>query len=414
MATIAQTTTAPRPDQGIPPSWPAVMFSCAIHLLNGINLPYFPVFLEEARGMSGGQIALIMALATMLRVVAGPLIAAWAEGSGFRRSMGLTSLAVLAGYAALFPLSDFAPIAALATLAYALFGSTMPLAEAALMATTGRERGRISYGFARALGSSAFILANLAGGAILSVHGPESALTMIIGAAVILAVFAACLDGRPRHMASAPKKLLPAMVSGLGLFRGRRLLLLTLAGAAMQASHAYYYNFGSVIWVGQGIGEDLIGVLWALGVVAEIALLFAAAGRLGRMSAEALIAIGAIGGIIRWTVLGFAPGLMLVYPVQLLHAATFAATHLGTLKVINDEVDEARIPVAVSINAALAFGPAMAIAALAGGATFDALAKLGPVGEARGYWLMAGLAALGLAATVAAKLTTTPTRVRSM
>ncbi len=390
-------------EQRLPPAWPAVLFGCALHLMNGINLPYFPVYLEEARGLSGAEIGLILALSTLFRVIAGPLLAAWAEGAGFRRSLGLTCIAVTAGYTALNPMTHVGAIGALAVLSYSLFASTMPLAEAALMAVTGRERGRISYGFARALGSAGFIVGNLVGGALIQAYGSDIAIKLIIGAAALLAITTAWVDGKPRHLASGARDILPAMLSGLGLFRQRRLLLLTLAGAAIQASHAHYYNFSAVIWTHQGIGSDLIGVLWSMGVVAEIALLFAAARMLSHRRAETLIAIGALGGMVRWSVLGFAPGLALVYPVQLLHAATFAATHLGTLRAINEEVAPARLPVAVAINSAIAFGPAMALSALASGAMFDLFTGLGPTGEARGYWLMSVLCALGLGLAIAAR-----------
>jgi len=397
-AAASQIETEPR----LPPAWPAVMFGCALHLMNGINLPYFPVYLEEARGLTGAEIGLILALSTLFRVVAGPLLAAWAEGAGFRRSLGLTCVAVTAGYAALNPMTHAGAIGALAVFSYSLFSSTIPLAEAALMAVTGRERGRISYGFARALGSAGFIVGNLAGGALIQAHGADIAIKLIAGAAMLVAITTAWMDGKPRHLASGARHILPAMLSGLGLFRNRRLLLLTLAGAAMQASHAHYYNFSSVIWTHQGIGSDLIGVLWSIGVLAEIALLFAAARALSHRSAELIIAIGAVGGLVRWTVLGFAPGLAIVYPVQILHAATFAATHLGTLKAISEEVAPDRIPVVVAINSALAFGPALALSALASGALFDAFEGLGPAGEARGYWLMSVLCAVGLGLAIAA------------
>lgn len=387
----------------LPPAWPAVVFMCALFTMNGVVLPYFPVYLEEARNLTGGQIGIILALSTLLRVVTGPLLATWAEESGFRRSLGLSCLAVIAGYAALHPTEPVAAIGALAIVSYALFASTMPLAEAALMAVTGRERGRISYGFGRALGSAGFILGNLVGGALIGAHGPDTTIRLIVGLALVLAITTAWMDHKPRRLTGPRKHILPSMLTGLGLFRQRRLLLLTLAGAATQASHAHYYNFSALIWTHQGISSDLVGVLWALGVVAEIILLFLAARMLSHRSAEWLVAIGATGGLMRWTALGFAPDLTLVYPVQLLHAATFAATHLGTLKAINDEVPADRIPVAVAINSAIAFGPAMALSALASGAMFDAFTALGPTGEARGYWLMSVLCALGLGLAIAAR-----------
>src|SRR5262249_34141478 len=54
-------------------------------------------------------------------------------------------------------------------------------------------------------------------------------------------------------------------------------LLFLLAASMIQASHALYYAFGTLHWRAQGFADGTIGALWALGVIAEIAL-FAVSG----------------------------------------------------------------------------------------------------------------------------------------
>ena len=68
----------------------------------------------------------------------------------------------------------------------------------------------------------------------------------------------------------------------------------TAAGAA-QASHCVFYGFGTIAWRRIGFDDTVIGMLWTLGVVAEIGL-FWIAGRLGRFgSAPVLLALAGIG-----------------------------------------------------------------------------------------------------------------------
>ena len=58
------------------------------------------------------------------------------------------------------------------------------------------------------------------------------------------------------------------------------------AGACTQASHGALYAFGSIHWRDLGFSSATIGLLWAVGVVAEI-LVFAVLGRsVGRGSAR--------------------------------------------------------------------------------------------------------------------------------
>ncbi len=381
-------------------AWQGTMFAAAGHTLNGINLPYFPLWLEEARGFSGEEIGFLLAAGTLMRVVAGPVSGAVAEIFGLRRTLLAASVVMLGGYAALFPSAALAPIAAFSLLVYAAWGAISPLSEALLMAVTddsGTGQRRLSYGVARGIGSAGFIAANLLGGVLIREHGSQAAIYALIGACLAMVVFALMLE----RADSAPLRskggglVLGALGQGIGLFRRPRLLILTIAGALVQASHAHYYSFGSIIWRGQGVGGDVIGLLWSIGVVAEI-LLLAFAVRLFRgWRPEALMLMGAGGAMLRWSVLGFAPDLGVAFPVQTLHALTFAATHLGTLMALREEVTKEKLPVVVSINSALAFGPALAGAALLSGYLFDRYEALGSVGEARGYWAMTVLAAAG-------------------
>jgi PPP family 3-phenylpropionic acid transporter len=84
-------------------------------------------------------------------------------------------------------------------------------------------------------------------------------------------------------------------------------------------------------WRAEGLDGSVIGALWGLGVAAEVALL-AVSGRLPPwLGPAALLVIGSTGALIRWTAMAFDPPAALLPVLQLLHAGSFAATHLGLM-----------------------------------------------------------------------------------
>lgn len=371
-----------------------IVFACSTNFLNGVMLPYLPAWLEDGRGLDGGLIGVVLATATLMRVVAGPSLAAWSESVGIRRALMTAAFVLLAGLCALFPTSHVAALIVLSVLCYSMFGAMGPIAEAVLMAVTGKGKA-LRYGTARSFASAAFIVANLMGGALIAEAGVGVVLPTLVVMACLIVLAAIWLHPPEKAQLTPKGGLLKSLGSGIRLFGRRRLLLLTVAGAAIQASHAHYYNYSSIIWLHQGISGDLIGALWATGVVAEIIFLAVLSKYIAEWSAERLILLGAAGCVVRWSTLTFVPGIEVVFAVQSLHALTFAATHVGTLRAIAEEVPERQIPVAVSINSALAFGPAMALSALLSGALFAQFEPLGLLGEARGYIAMVMLGALG-------------------
>ena len=82
-------------------------------------------------------------------------------------------------------------------------------------------------------------------------------------------------------------------------------------------------------WRAAGISGITIGVLWGIGVLAEI-VLFAFSARLA-IGPTMLLMLGAAGAILRWTAMAFDPPTAVLLPLQLLHAASFGAAHLGAM-----------------------------------------------------------------------------------
>ncbi len=115
------------------------------------------------------------------------------------------------------------------------------------------------------------------------------------------------------------------------MLRNPAFLAVVLASSMIQSSHALYYGFSTMDWRAGGLDGTVIGMLWGLGVAAEI-VLFAFSGRLPKsLRPTTLLAIGGLGAIVRWTAMAFDPPTALLPALQILHAASFGAAHLGMM-----------------------------------------------------------------------------------
>ncbi len=168
-----------------------------------------------------------------------------------------------------------------------------------------------------------------------------------------------------------------------------RFWLLVVSASALQASHQLYYGFGSLYWRELGISDTIIGVLWAEGVVAEIVLFWYGAPIVARLGPLGLLALGGIGGVVRWSLMGLMPGLAAAVLLQPLHALTFGASHLGAMYMLARSVPPGAAASAQSLYAALSAGLGSGLVMLAAGALYAAYG-----GQA--YLFMALLSAAGL------------------
>ena len=269
----------------------------------------------------------------------------------------------------------------------------MPVTEA--IAMDGVRRSGHDYGRMRLWGSLTFIAASFAGGVALQSWGAPAALWLMIAAAGSIVVAAYLLPrpvgkGRLREATEMPRIRVKDAVS---LVRAPLFLLFLAATGLAQASHAVYYAFGTIHWQSLNISPGVIGLLWAVGVIAEI-LLFMFSGRVvAALGTVNLIILAALAGIIRWSITAFSPPLWVLFPVQVLHALTFGAAHLGAVHFISQAIPEKTSATAQGLYAACSAGIAMGAAILASGALYEALGGYA-------YLAMAALSLVSLAGSV--------------
>ena len=159
--------------------------------------------------------------------------------------------------------------------------------------------------------------------------------------------------------------------------------------ARLNASHAYYYSFSIRLWTDLlGYSKTNASLLWATGVLAEVALLGIIGDHISLRRAKQLLIAAGLGGTLRWTLTALAPPLPLLFPLQCLHACTYAAMHLGAMLALRRAVPPQIATTVIGIYAALVNGVIIGIVT---GQLDPVYAQLG----ARGYGFMAALSALG-------------------
>jgi MFS transporter, PPP family, 3-phenylpropionic acid transporter len=303
-------------------------FYAALFLTLGVQLPFLPLWLT-AKGLGAGSIGIVLAIPAVIRIVAIPVATRMADRRDAVRGVIILAAAAAAmGFGALAFVQGAAAIMLVYALASAAYAPVMMLADTYALRGLA-QRGR-AYGPVRLWGSAAFIAASFGAGALLDWMAPVDLIWLMVGAMAIATAAALAL----LPLSAEPAGGVLARGSASGLLRNPAFLAAIAAASLVQASHALYYGFSTIDWQAAGYDGGVIGALWALGVISEIAL-FALSARLpSSITPLAMLLAGAAGAVLRWSVMAAAPPAVLLPVLQCLHALSFGATHLGALALV--------------------------------------------------------------------------------
>jgi PPP family 3-phenylpropionic acid transporter len=365
----------------------ALIFA-SLFVSTGINLPYFPLWLQ-AGGFNAEQIAVILAAPMFLRVFTTPLLTAYADRANDRVHVLLALVAASLVLSCGFFLPPVYGIVLVVSLALAVVWTPHgPLADS--LALSGVRRFGSNYTGMRIWGSISFLSANLGGGIILSWTSAQAVPVIITVSLVVafLVVFAAPRLGKPRRASPLSVEELqqaPKLLNGY--------FVLFVAGAGLiNGSHGFMYAFASIYWKSIGLGDTLIGFLWAFAVVAEVCIFMVFTRVFGRFRATTLLVIAGAASVLRWIAypLVWPVGLDVpgFFAVQGLHGLSTAILIIGVQKLIAETVDEDRTGAAQGA-AFFANGMCMAITTLLSGPLYDRFGV-------DGFFAMIGVAALGV------------------
>ncbi len=333
----------------------------------GAFLPYFALYLQSI-GFSAGRIAVLMSLGQFMRLLA-PLLWSWLADSGGRRVriVVASTAAALASFSVVFLTRDFVGLLIGLAILHFFWSASLPLVEALTLGHLAAHPER--YGRIRLWGSVGFIVTVTGVGFLLDAAPISSQLW--VSWALLLGTFLSALTLTETRGHSG-------LVAGpiLQVLRQRKVVFLLTAGLFMTAAHGALYVFYSIHLVAQGYGKTVVGLLWTLGVVAEI-VVFLLMPRISALVSmrKILLACFAL-ATLRFLLIGWTAefvGLLVV--AQLLHGASFGAHHAATMAALNRWFVSGQQARAQALYGSVAYGAGGLGGALLAGALWE---RVGP------------------------------------
>ncbi|MBF0156398.1 MAG: MFS transporter, partial [Magnetococcales bacterium] len=339
----------------------------------GVWIPYWSLYLD-ALGHGAEAIGTLLAISLGCKVLGPPVWGTLADNGSRRQVIRLTSLASFLAFCLFFLDSGFATLAvAMAT--FSIFQSgPMVLVEVSTLEAVKRTGG--DYGRVRLWGSIGFILSAFSLGRVIGDRGPGIilwviALLLLLGVLVALALpESGEAPGNKREGKKAggwmeTGKCL-ASIPGLGWFY--------LCSLMMQMSHGAYYGFLSIHLAGEGFSPTAIGFLWALGVAAEVVVMFHARWLGLRLGYSTLWLGSVLFAALRWGIFAVTLWWPLLVLAQIFHAFTFGTFHIASVERLFEGVPAGIRATAQAWYAALSFGIGLGLGTWLSGYLF------GPIG----------------------------------
>jgi len=290
----------------------------------GIYTPFWSPYLA-LRGFDAFEIGMLLAIAAGVRAV-GPLGFGWLADATARPTAVLRFAALLSvlGFALLPLLSGLTGFIVFTVLFSLGWHSIAPSLDAHTIANIGPTSAQ--YGRIRLWGSVGFIALSWLGGVLFQRAGYELVPTLMM--AFIVATLAATMS-----IASAPAVFAaPVPFAFRAAMRSRAVLVAFLVAALVAMSFGAYYAFFSLYLELHGYSRGTIGLLWALGVLAEIAVFAAGGGVLARYSIRMLFIAATAATALRWILIALFPQhIWVLAGAQLLHCMGFAVLHFAVV-----------------------------------------------------------------------------------
>jgi PPP family 3-phenylpropionic acid transporter len=276
----------------------------------------------------------------------------------------LAGLVGLAGFSAFFWLDGLpGMLLAMAVLAF-FWSGALPLVETLTFDHLREERGR--YGRIRLWGSIGFIVAVMSTGALLDVVAPVGVLWVCTLILAGILGFALILPEAPAHPVTPESPPIGRIL------RQPKVLALLGACFAMSAAHGAFYVFYSIHLSGHGYAKTAVGLLWSLGVLAEIGVFLLMPRLTRRFSLRDILLVSFAAAVLRFLIMGWAvESVAAMILAQLLHGLTFGAYHASAIAAITQWFPGKSQGRGQALYSSLSFGAGGLVGALISGRTWD-------------------------------------------
>lgn len=292
----------------------------------GIFVPYWPLYLKSLK-FNSVEIGELMAIVLLSKLVA-PYFLGWLADHFQRRLLIIqlsTLFSVLAFMGVFFSTSYWGQVLIMAIFGF-FWNSSLPLFEALTLNHLGDDTHR--YSRIRLWGSIGFILMVASLPKIIE----RTDISILPAALVLLLVGNGLITLLIEDKHKVEKSTEANTLNIKCILKNPIVIALLLCCALQSMSHGAYYTFLSIYLENHHYSRDVIGYMWALGVIAEVVLFLFAYKILHRFGIYRLFAISLLITSIRWVILAFwVDNFAMLILTQFLHAASFGLFHLTAI-----------------------------------------------------------------------------------
>ena len=337
----------------------------------GLFATYAPLWFQSL-GYSTLAIGALASLQSSTRLLS-PYAWGWlADHSGRRTQLlRIAVVCALASATGYFVSGTYGWIAVVTVALFICTAGVIPISEAALahFVSTGAKLDAGRYGRVRVWGSVGFILAVVGSGALMQAVGVGSFPWLVVALLSLLLVAALRLPTirEGRHGSDVARGALSVLREPVVAWFFAGVFFTVLA-------HTALYAFFSLYLVSLGYSKTAVGLVWAVGVAAEVTWFWFQGRWLGRLSAHAWLTLAAAVTVLRFALVaafGSVPWLLVL--LQCSHALTFAAQHSSCIAVINGHFPGRLRGRGQALYTVLGYGASGVVGGLAGGALSEAL-----------------------------------------
>ena len=331
--------------------------------LLGALVPYWSLYLKSF-GFNAETIGMLMSILMASRIIA-PNIWGWlADRTGQRvRIVRYGSFITCLIFLFIFWQEDALGIALVMAGFSFFWNAVLPQFEVLTLSHLG-ERSEM-YSRIRLWGSIGFIIAVVAIGWLLDLIDISWLPWLMLGLMVLIWMASLCVDGQAHSRSSDESGFVQQLLRP-------QVIAFFIICLLIQFSHGPYYTFYSVLMDSLGYSRIEIGLLWAIGVIAEVIIFIYMHRLIGRFGLRRVMIISLLLCVLRWLLIGWWPeNQPLMLFAQTLHAVTFGALHAVGIALVHHYFSPANHGQGQAMFSSFGFGVGGALGALASGLLWD-------------------------------------------
>jgi PPP family 3-phenylpropionic acid transporter len=329
----------------------------------GVLVPYWGLYLKSL-GYSSLAIGSLIAILPATKLVA-PYIWGWLADHT-RRSMliiRITSILALLSFALVFINQQLWWLAFSMVLFSFFWNATLPQFEAITLNHLGNDAHR--YSMIRLWGSLGFICIVVLIGDFIQLYDVG-----LIPVIVLITFFCISLSSF-----TVPEKLNTPHTDHSPIWhviKQPRVMAFLVVCFLMLCSHGPYYTFYTIYLEEQGYSPHMIGILWAVGVLAEVIIFLLMHRLLPVFGARKLLMMTLLLTTLRWLIIGFfVDDLSMLFLAQLIHAFSFGVFHSVGISLVHEYFTGSHQGRGQALYSSISYGGGVAVGSVVSGLVWD-------------------------------------------